>query len=61
LTDENGNSLHRVQLVAVHLYFGWVVVQHAAAGDLKTALTSNALQLLGVSGGIYVGFKIPGK
>lgn len=66
LTDQNGNSLHRLQLVLFTLiyasYFVWHVASAASPAEaLNLQLSSQALGLMGVTGGVYVGFKVPGK
>lgn len=67
LEDQNGNSLHRLQLVMFTVIYGAYVLWHVAtATDPSKALNANlldneALALMGISSGVYVGFKIPGK
>lgn len=67
LDDENGNSLHRLQLVMFTAIYGAYVMWHVAmATDMSKALDADlinneALALMGISSGVYVGFKIPGK
>jgi hypothetical protein len=67
LEDQNGNSLHRLQLVMFTAIYGAYVLWHVAtATDPSKALDANllnneALALMGISSGVYVGFKIPGK
>ena len=66
LTDQNGNSLHRLQLILFTLLFGGYVILHVAGSSpshdlLKTIIGEQALGLMGVAGGIYAGFKLPGK
>lgn len=62
LSDQNGNSLHRLQIIFFSLVFGAYFVCHVATtGDLKIAFSQEILGLMGVSSGVYVGFKIPGK
>jgi len=66
LTDQNGNSLHRLQLLLfTALYVGYFVVHGVTVGledVLKTApMSDQVLGLMGVTGGVYVGFKVPGK
>ena len=67
LEDQNGNSLHRLQLVMFTAIYGAYVLWHVAnattvdnALDAKL-LNDEALGLMGISSGVYVGFKIPGK
>jgi hypothetical protein len=62
LVDENGNSLHRLQMVLFTLVFGGyfffkVGHDHTVAVQLST----QALQLMGVSNLVYIGFKVPGR
>jgi hypothetical protein len=68
LSDQNGNSLHRVQMLVFTFLYGAYFVAHfidASASDaltaLKTELPSSALGLMGVSGAVYAGFKLPGN
>ena len=68
LTDQNCNSLHRLQLILFMLLFATYFVVHIASaqGDaiaaaLKIPFSQEALGLMGVTGGIYVGFKVPGR
>jgi hypothetical protein len=62
LSDQNGNSLHRLQLVIFTLLFATYFVIHVfSTGDLKIPFSEEALGLMGVTGGVYVGFKVPGK
>jgi hypothetical protein len=66
LTDQNGNSLHRLQLLLfTALYVGYFVVHGVTVGledVLKAApMSDQVLSLMGVTGGVYVGFKVPGK
>ncbi len=67
LEDQNGNSLHRLQLVMFTLIYGVYVLWHVATStDVSKALDANllnneALALMGISSGVYVGFKIPGR
>jgi hypothetical protein len=67
LEDQNGNSLHRLQLVLFTAIYGTYVLWHVAtATDMTKALDADlinneALALMGISSGVYVGFKIPGK
>jgi hypothetical protein len=67
LEDQNGNSLHRLQLVMFTLIYGAYVIWHVATAT-ETAkaldadmLDNQAMALLSVSSALYVGFKIPGK
>ncbi len=65
LTDQNGNSLHRLQLVLfTGLYAVFFVVHGLTVGveeALKAPMSDQILGLMGVTGGVYVGFKVPGK
>lgn len=65
LEDENGNSLHRLQMVFFTLLTGLLfAVQTLAlvgpAAQLPT-VSEEMLGLMGISNSLYVGFKIPGK
>jgi hypothetical protein len=66
LSDQNGNSLHRLQLILFTLIYGAYFVVHLATSSdvltaLKEPLSPSILGLMGVSGGIYAGFKLPGN
>lgn len=63
LTDENGNSLHRLQLVLFTLLYGAMFVWSVGStGSLdKMSFNDQMLEFMGVAGGVYVGFKVPGK
>lgn len=74
LEDDNGNSLHRLQMVLFTLLAGVLFVigtltipdpNVVPALDLKLVtlpeIPEQILELLGIAGGVYVGFKIPGK
>jgi hypothetical protein len=61
LSDENGISLHRFQMVGWTLILGLIftaaVVQNLAMPDFDATL----LGLMGISSGAFVGFKLPEK
>jgi hypothetical protein len=61
LTDANGYSLHRLQLLiwtgVVSLVFVGTVVSRLVLPDIDTTM----LALLGISNGTYLGFKLPEK
>lgn len=62
LSDQNGNSLHRLQLMLFTVVFAIYFICHVAVtGDLNISFSQQMLGLLGVSSGVYVGFKVPGK
>ena len=62
LVDENGNSLHRLQIVLFTLVYGlYFVVTVAANKTCLVPLSDQALALMGISSLVYVGFKIPGR
>jgi len=61
LTDENGNSLHRLQLLLFTLLFGAGFVISVAAKQSLMGFNANMLALMGISSGVYVGFKLPGS
>ncbi|AMV47809.1 hypothetical protein [Paraburkholderia caribensis] len=62
LTDENGNSLHRLQVVMFTLMFGvYFCISVWQENKIGVALSVQALALMGVSNAIYLGFKIPAK
>ncbi len=65
LEDENGNSLHRLQMVFFTLLTGLLFAAQTLAlvgpaAQLPT-LSEEMLGLMGISNSLYVGFKIPGK
>jgi len=59
LTDANGISLHRVQLMAwtvvIGLIFCFAVYENLALPTYDATI----LALIGISGGTYLGFKVP--
>ncbi|WP_321948312.1 hypothetical protein [Paraburkholderia sp. J10-1] len=62
LVDENGNSLHRLQMVLFTLVYGaYFFIQVGATHDCNVPLSEQALYLMGVSSLVYVGFKVPGR
>jgi hypothetical protein len=61
LTDVDGISLHRFQAAVWTVILGVIFVAevlHDPSGQMPT-FNNNVLILLGISGGTYVGFKIP--
>src|SRR5260370_5551537 len=61
LTDANGYSLHRVQMLIWTLVLGalfWASVWHDLA---MPEFSETLLALMGISAGTYLGFKIPEK
>jgi hypothetical protein len=65
LTDQNGNSLHRLQLILFTLLYGAYLILHVAnaspAEALNVKFPDGVLELMGLTSGVYVGFKVPGK
>jgi hypothetical protein len=62
LEDENGNSLHRLQMVLFTLVYGaYFFIQVGVSQDCNVPLSDQALYLMGVSSLVYVGFKVPGR
>lgn len=59
LRDETGISLHRFQMVVWTLILGAVFVIDVYKNLAMPDFGANLLALLGVSGGVYVGFKLP--
>ncbi len=59
LSDDEGISFHRFQMMAwtivLMIIFVWCVISHATMPDFDTTL----LGLMGISGGTFVGFKLP--
>lgn len=64
LEDENGNSLHRLQMVFFTLLTGTLFAINTLAlapGGALPPISEDMLALMGISNSLYVGFKIPGR
>ena len=59
LTDDTGFTLQRVQAFAWTVILGVVVVKSVYANLSLPELDNNLLTLMGISSGLYVGFKFP--
>jgi len=59
LTDDSGYTLQRVQALAWTVILGVVVVTSVYANLSLPQLDNNLLTLMGISSGLYVGFKFP--
>jgi hypothetical protein len=61
LTDENGVSFHRLQMVAFTLVLGIVFLYTVYADLTMPNFSSTLLTMQGITAGTYLGFKIPEK
>jgi len=61
LTDENGVSFHRLQMVVFTLVLGLVFVYSVWADLTMPSFSANLLTMQGITAGTYLGFKIPEK
>jgi len=61
LTDENGVSFHRLQMVAFTLVLGLVFVYSVWANLTMPDFSATLLTMQGITAGTYLGFKIPEK
>ncbi len=59
LTDAYGITLHRFQMLAITVILGVMFVIHVATTLTMPEFDGSLLALMGISGGTYVGFKIP--
>jgi len=59
LSDENGVSFHRFQIVAWSLVLGVIFVASVVQTLGMPAFGNTLLGLMGISGGTYLGFKFP--
>jgi len=59
LTDASGISLHRVQLMAWTVVIGLIFCFQVYQNLTLPAFDSTILALIGISGGTYLGFKVP--
>jgi outer membrane murein-binding lipoprotein Lpp len=61
LTDENGVSFHRLQMVVFTTVLGFVFVYTAYATLTMPDFSTTLLTMQGITAGTYLGFKIPEK
>jgi hypothetical protein len=61
LSDENGISLHRVQMVGWTLVLGLVFVAEVVTNLAMPVFDNTLLGLMGISSGAFIGFKFPEK
>lgn len=59
LTDVNGICLHRFQTLAWTFVLGVIFLADVLKNDAMPVFDSTTLAVLGISGGTYLGFKIP--
>lgn len=61
LTDENGVSFHRLQMVVFTTVLGFVFIYTAYATLTMPDFSATLLTMQGITAGTYLGFKIPEK
>jgi outer membrane murein-binding lipoprotein Lpp len=61
LTDENGVSFHRLQMVVFTTVLGFVFLYTAYATLTMPDFSATLLTMQGITAGTYLGFKIPEK
>jgi len=61
LTDENGVSFHRLQMVVFTTVLGFVFIYTAWATLTMPDFSATLLTMQGITAGTYLGFKIPEK
>jgi hypothetical protein len=61
LSDENGISLHRVQMVGWTLILGLVFIADVVNKLAMPVFDPTLLGLMGISSGAFIGFKLPEK
>lgn len=59
LTDADGVTLHRFQMLVMTVVLGIMFVIHVATQLSMPDFDSNTLALMGISAGTYLGFKVP--
>jgi hypothetical protein len=59
VNDINGPTIHRWQILIWTLVLGGVYMRRVYANLETPTLGTNLLTLMGISGGVYLGFKIP--
>jgi hypothetical protein len=61
LTDENGISFHRLQMVTFTIILGLVFIYSVWADLTMPSFSATLLTMQGITAGTYLGFKIPEK
>lgn len=59
LTDAQGITLHRFQMLAMTVILGVIFIIHVATTLAMPEFDGSFLAMMGIAGGTYVGFKIP--
>ena len=59
LSDRNGVSIHRFQMVAWTIFFGFYFYRSVLRNLAMPLFDDNLLALMGISNGAYLGLKIP--
>lgn len=59
LTDAEGITLHRFQMLVMTVVIGIFFADHVATQLTMPEFDANTLALLGISAGTYLGFKVP--
>jgi hypothetical protein len=61
LGTDDGNSLHRLQMMIWTVVLGVIFVTSVWSEFAMPAFSTEVLALMGISGGTYIGFKLPEK
>ncbi|MFH0823060.1 MAG: hypothetical protein V2B18_09955, partial [Pseudomonadota bacterium] len=61
ISDDNGVSLHRFQMLGWTIVLTTIFVIEVRQGLAMPEFDSTLLGLMGISGGAYIGFKLPAK
>ncbi len=61
VSDAEAVSFHRLQIVVWTMVVGWVFAESIYHALAMPELSSTMLGLMGISGGTYIGFKLPEK
>jgi hypothetical protein len=61
LHDEGGVSFHRFQILAWTIVLGAIFISKVAESLLMPDFNPTLLALMGISGGTYIGFKLPAQ
>lgn len=59
LTDANGVTIYRFQMLVMTVILGFLFIAHVATQLAMPVFDSNTLTLMGISAGTYMGFKVP--
>lgn len=59
LSDANGLSIHRIQIVVWTITFGFIFVAKVWNDLAMPEFNATQLALIGISSGVYLGFKLP--